>query len=78
MNTKEFVVKENNEFRLRVKSWKCSAPSELNSIEFVQECLKDGEVQMSSTYNYFLTDDEVQVLAQGLLTKVKEDSTVNV
>jgi len=75
---KEFIVKENAGFRLRVKSWKCLAPNDLNSIEFTQECLKDGEVQMTSTYNYFLTDAELDVLAKGLLTFKEEGSKVNV
>ena len=74
---KDFIVKENNAFRLRVKGWKCAAPNELNSIEFVQECLKDGEIQTSSTYNYFLTDAELDVLAKGLLTFKEEGSIVN-
>jgi hypothetical protein len=75
---KEFIVKENEGFRLRVKAWKCLAPNDLNSIEFTQECLKDGEVQMTSTYNYFLTDAELDVLAKGLLTFKEEGSKVNV
>jgi hypothetical protein len=75
---KEFIVKENEGFRLRVKSWKCLSPNDLNSIEFVQESLKDGEVQLTSTYNYFLTDAELDVLAKGLLTFKEESSIVNV
>jgi hypothetical protein len=75
---KEFIVKENEGFRLRVKTWKCLAPNDLNSIEFTQECLKDGEVQLTSTYNYFLTDDEIEVLAKGMLTNIQQDSKVNV
>jgi hypothetical protein len=75
---KEFIVKENEGFRLRVRTWKCLAPNELNSIEFTQECLKDGEVQLTSTYNYFLTDAELDVLAKGLLTFKEEGSKVNV
>jgi len=68
MNTKEFTVKENAGFRLRVKSWKCLSPTDLNAIEFIQETKdKDGEVEMSSTYQFFMTDDEIAHLAQGLL-----------
>ena len=41
---KEFIVKENSGFRLRVKMWKCSTPSDMNSIEFIQESKNiDGE-----------------------------------
>ena len=63
---KEFTVKEDKAFRLRVKSWKCVSPKELNSIEFIQECLKDGQVDFSSTYQFFMTDEDMKTLAQGL------------
>ncbi len=63
---KQFVVKETEGFRLRVESWKCLRPSDLNTIEFIQESLKDGEVSMTSTYQFFLTDDEVKTLCQGM------------
>jgi len=64
---KEFVVKEDNAFRLRVKSWKCLSPKDLNAIEFIQECKdKDGNVDFTSTYNFFMTDAEIANLAKGL------------
>jgi len=66
---KEFTVKENQAFRLRVKSWKCVRPSDLNAIEFIQECKnKDGEVDLQSTYQFFMSDDELRTLAQGLIS----------
>ena len=47
---KNFVVKEDQAFRLRVKSWKCLSPSNLNSVEFIQESKnKEGDVDFSST-----------------------------
>lgn len=65
---KEFTVKENQGFRLRVKSWKCLSPSDLNSIEFVNESLNEkGEVTNSSTYNFFMDDSEVKILCEGML-----------
>jgi len=65
---KEFVVKDSQGFRLRVKSWKCQNPSDLNAIEFVQECKnKDGEVDFASTYQFFMTDSEIKTLAEGLV-----------
>ena len=68
MNPKEFTVKENAGFRLRVKSWKCLSPTELNAIEFIQETKdKDGEVETTSTYQFFMTDEEIAHLSQGLL-----------
>ena len=65
---KEFTVKEDQAFRLRVKSWKCLTPSTLNAVEFVQECIKDGEVDFSSTYQFFMTDEEMTTLARGLIS----------
>jgi len=64
---KEFTVKENSGFRLRVKSWKCLTPTDLNAIEFVQETMKDGEVDMASTYQFFMTDSEMKLLAEKLV-----------
>jgi len=64
---KEFTVKEDQAFRLRVKAWKCLSPNTLNSVEFIQECMKDGEVDFTSTYQFFMTDEEMRTMAQGLL-----------
>lgn len=65
---KEFTVKENKEFRLRVKSWKCLNPAELNSIEFIQESFNNkGEVTQTSTYSFLMDDDEIRTLCQGML-----------
>jgi hypothetical protein len=64
---KNFTVKENQGFRLRVKSHKCLSPADLNSVEFIQESLKDGDVIDTSTYNFFMTDEEMRTLAQGLV-----------
>jgi hypothetical protein len=64
---KNFTVKENQAFRLRVKAHKCLSPADLNSVEFIQESLKDGDVINTSTYNFFMTDEEMKTLAQGLV-----------
>lgn len=64
---KEFTIKENTGFRLRVKSQKCLRPADLNTVEFVNECFdKNGEVDFVSTYQFFLTDKEIEILAKGL------------
>jgi hypothetical protein len=64
---KEFTVKENQGFRLRVRSQKCVRPNYLNAIEFIQETKNHkGEVDLSSTYQFFMTDEELKTLAQGL------------
>ena len=65
---KEFVVKENEGFSLRVKSWKCKSPSNVNAIEFIQESKnKNGEIDMSSVYQFFMTDEEISTLTKGLV-----------
>lgn len=74
---KEFVVKDSPGFRLKIKIWKCTRPSDINSIEFIQETKNgDGDVDMSSTYNFFMTDEEIKVLTNGLLTSIREESIV--
>ena len=68
LTVKEFVVKEDKAFRLKVRSWNVTSPKDLYNLDFVQECLnKDGEVDFTSTYNFHLTKDEVGNLCKGLL-----------
>lgn len=68
MKTKEFIVKENKAFRLKVKQWKCLRPENYNAIEFIQECIdKDGEVDFVTTSKFFMTDEDLATLAKGLL-----------
>lgn len=70
-----FVIKETPGFKLSVKSWKCLNPNHLNALEFVQETKNsDGEVDMSSTYQFFITDEEVVDLCNGLLDNVINDN----
>lgn len=69
MNIKEFTIKEDEAFRVRVKSWKCASPNNLNAIEFIQECIRDGEVDFTSTYQFFMTDTELKTLAQGIVNE---------
>jgi hypothetical protein len=68
MNIKEFTVKQSTGFALKIKSWKCLSPADLNSIEFINESYNDdGEITHSSTYNFFMTDDEIKTLCEGML-----------
>ena len=70
MKQVEFVIKEDAAFRLRVKKWKCQNPSSLNAIEFIQECKdKDGEVDFTSTYQFFMTNEELQKLAKEIVNE---------
>jgi len=64
----EFIIKENVAYRLRIKKNPCLLPEGLNNLEFVQECLDDkGEIAHSSTYQFFMTEDELRTLAKELV-----------
>jgi hypothetical protein len=66
-NLREFTVKEGAAFRLRVRMWDCLHPRELKSVEFINECIgKDGEVDFRSTYEFYMTQEELNKLAEGL------------
>jgi hypothetical protein len=68
LKVKNIIVKENDSFRLSVKSWKCTAPEDLNSLEFVQESLKeDGTVADRSVYSFFMSDLELKKLAESIV-----------
>ena len=69
---KEFVVKDEPAFRLKIRHWRAINPSTLNSVEFVQECMKEGKVDFESTYHFLMTNDELKSLAKGLQTIVNE------
>ena len=62
------VIKENESFRLILKKEPCLMPVGLNNVEMTQEQLKDGEVTQTSTYQFFMTQDEINTLA-GALTQ---------
>jgi hypothetical protein len=63
---KEIVVKEGNGFRLVLKKHEVLAPKGLFSIDMVQQSFRDGELSDTNTYNFFLTKEEMQSLADGL------------
>lgn len=65
--TKEFTVKDSTGYQLEVKMWKCSVPADMNAIHFVQTTKGiNGEADQESVYEFFLTDDEIKVLVEGL------------
>jgi hypothetical protein len=64
---KEMTIKESEGFRVRLEKHEVISPKELFSLDIIQESLKDGKVSDSQTYNFFMTRDELQTLAQGLL-----------
>ena len=62
----EVTIKENPGFRIRLEKHEVINPKGLFSLDIIQESLKDGKVQDSQTYNFFMTKEELQSLANGL------------
>jgi GH35 family endo-1,4-beta-xylanase len=64
---KEAVIKENEGFRVRIEKHEVVSPKGLFCIDLINETLDEkGIVKDSSTYNYFMTQDELQRLAFAL------------
>ena len=63
---KEITVKDSEGFRVRMVKHEVLMPKGLFSLDLIQESLKDGVVQDSATYNFFMTKEELQSLAHGL------------
>ena len=66
---KKFTVKENASYRMRVTQHECVAPAGLYSLDFIQESLKDGKVQQTQTYNFFMSKEDLKILCEGLLSE---------
>lgn len=63
----ESTIKESEGFRVRLVKHEVLSPKGLFSIDLINESLKeDGTVSDVSTYNYFMTKDELQRLAYAL------------
>jgi len=67
IKVKNFTVKENAGFRVRVEQWEVISPKGLYSLNFIQESLDKGTVKDSQTYNFFMTKEELTTLCDGLL-----------
>ena len=66
---KEVIVKDSSAFRLRVTINDILSPATMKNVEFIQECKdKDGNVEFTSTYQFFMDNDELKILAQGLIS----------
>jgi hypothetical protein len=63
---KEIIIKESEGFRVRMVKHEVISPKGLFSVDMIQESLKDGLVQDTATYNFFMTKEEMQTLASGL------------
>jgi len=66
--TTEFIAQETPAYRLRVTKHECKAPQDLLQVCFIRE-LKDmsGHIESSSTYEFFMTQDELNFMAKGLM-----------
>jgi len=62
----EFIIKEREDYRLRVTSHPVLAPAGVYSFDFIQESLKDDKVTSSQTYNFFMTKTDIDTLCKGL------------
>lgn len=63
---KDFIAKESQDFKLRVRVQDCLRPEGVKHLEFINEQYKDGELVMASTYQFFMTPTEIRTLCQGL------------
>jgi len=62
----ETVIKEHEGFRLVLKKHEVLNPKGLFSVDMEQQSLKDGVVQDTAVYNFFMTRDEMATLASAL------------
>ena len=63
----EMTIKENAGYRVRLEKWEVTSPKGLFNLNVIQESIDDkGEVKEASTYNFFMTKEELQAFAYGL------------
>ena len=63
---KEMTIKKQDGFQVRLVKHEVLAPKGLFSLDIIQESLKDGEITDSQTYNFFMTERELNTLAHAL------------
>lgn len=63
---REVAIKEDHAFRLVLKKHEVLSPKGLFSINLEQQNLQDGEITDISTYNFFMTKEEIKQLTYGL------------
>jgi hypothetical protein len=62
----ETVIKNHEGFRLVLKKHEVLRPKGLFSVDLEQQSLKDGEITDTAVYNFFMTKEEMTVLASAL------------
>jgi len=67
IKVKDVTIKQSEGFRLRLQKWEVLSPKGTYAVNFINESLdEDGEVWQSSTYNFFMTNEEIDALCKGL------------
>ena len=62
----ETIIKDHGGFRLVLKKHEVLRPKGLFSVDLEQQSLKDGEIQDTAVYNFFMTKEEMATLASAL------------
>ena len=63
----EIVIKDGPGFQLRIKKWECLNPKGMFAVNFIQAVKdKDGKIDSESTYEFFMTRDEMTKVAGAL------------
>lgn len=60
------IIKENDFFRLILSKTECLNPEGLFNMELTQEMIKDGKVSEKSTYQFFMTQQDLNKLKENL------------
>ena len=64
---KEFLIRDDPAFKLRGKMIPCMNPTSLWCIEFTGEEYNDkGEMSNTSTYQFFLEEEHIKKMVEGL------------
>lgn len=64
---KEFLIRDETAFKLRGTMKQCLRPDNLWCVEFTGEQYNDqGEMTEASTYQFFLTEEHITKMVQGL------------
>ena len=65
---KEFIIKDEPGFQLRIKKWECSYPKGMYAINFIQSVKdKDGNIDSESVYEFFMDYKEMTKVAGALI-----------
>ena len=63
---KEFLIKDTEAFKIRVNMSDCLKPQNLKHITFTGEQYVAGELIQDSSYEFFMTVEEIKVLCEKL------------